>query len=212
MNIQPISTYNVSMQAKPPSKISKGVKKVVDKCTQQIMNIFNNLDIKDDFKTVQKLEKRNTDLTHPAINRTIMGATALLLQPGIDASNKELDEETRILSVCRTIAKIIAGTFVGIIVRGSSHKIISKMTNIEGKGKNCRKLLPKSFIQIFKDDPTLLSNYRSALSTGTAILAMCFTNFAFDAPLTVKLTHKFKSWADALKAKPQEKETEVAYG
>lgn len=212
MNIQPISTYNISMQAKTPSKKPKGVKKVVDKCTQQIINIFNNVDIKDDFKTVQKLKKRNADMTHPAINRIIMGVTAFLLQPGIDASNKELDDETRILSVCRTIAKIIAGTFVGIIVRGSAHRIISKMTNIEGKGMNCRKLLPKSYIKTFKDDPTLLGNYRSALSTGLAILAMCFTNFAFDAPLTVKLTNKFKKWADALKAKPQEKEVEVAYG
>lgn len=212
MNIQPITTYNISMQAKTPPSNPKGVRKVVNKYAQKILDIFNPTTVKDDFNTIRKMQKRDAQMSHPAINRGIMGATAIILQPPIDANNKSVDKETRIMSVCRTVAKIIAGTLVGIMVRGSAHKIISKMTNIEGKGKNCRKLLPKSYIQIFKNDPTLLGNYRSALSTSTAILAMCFTNFAFDAPLTVKLTNKFKKWADNLIAKPQEKEVEVAYG
>ena len=212
MNIQPISYYNVSMQAKNPPGSNKGRKKLVDKCTQKILDFFGNVNLKDDFQTVRKMQKRDSQMTHPAINRVIMGATAIFLQPAIDASNKDLDKETRILSVCRTIAKIIAGTFVGIIVRGSSHKLITTMTNLEGKGKNCRKLLPKSYIETFKENPTLLKNYRSALSTSLAILAMCITNFAFDAPLTVKLTNKFKNFVDSFTKKPQEQKVEAAYG
>ena len=212
MNIQPISYYNVSMQGKFPPKRKGGLNKLVDKCTQKILNIFNEVNLKDDFQRVQKLEKMDTEMSHPAINRVIMGATAIFLQPAIDASNKDLDKDTRILSVCRTIAKIIAGTFVGIIVRGASHRVVTKMTNIEGKAKHCRKLLPKSYIETFKKNPVLLKNYRSALSTGIAILAMCVTNFVFDAPLTVKLTNKFKNFVDTLRAKSLEKNVEVAHG
>lgn len=212
MNIQPISYYNVSMQGKFPPKRKGGLNKLVDKCTQKILNIFNEVNLKDDFQRVQKLEKMDSEMSHPAINRVIMGATAIFLQPAIDASNKDLDKDTRILSVCRTIAKIIAGTFVGIIVRGASHRVVTKMTNIEGKAKHCRKLLPKSYIETFKKNPVLLKNYRSALSTGIAILAMCVTNFVFDAPLTVKLTNKFKNFVDTLRAKSLEKNVEVAHG
>ena len=38
-------------------------------------------------------------------------------QPFIDASNKNVDEKTRKVSVARTIAKIIAGTLTGYFVR-----------------------------------------------------------------------------------------------
>ena len=41
MNIQPISYYNVSMQGKFPPKRKGGLNKLVDKCTQKILNIFN---------------------------------------------------------------------------------------------------------------------------------------------------------------------------
>ena len=47
----------------------------------------------------------------------ILGATALATQPVIDLKNKEVDEETRMTSVARTIAKIVAGTIVGVVVR-----------------------------------------------------------------------------------------------
>ena len=45
---------------------------------------------------------------------------------------------------------------------------------------------------------------------------MCFTNFAFDAPFTIKLTNKFKKISDQMiaksQAKEEEKKVEVAYG
>jgi hypothetical protein len=209
MNIQPISTYNISMQSKTPPKNSKGVNKIIDKYTQKILDIFSTKTLKDDFQTIRKMQERDAQMSNPAINRGIMGATAIILQPPIDANNKAVDKETRRMSVCRTVAKIIVGTLVGIMVRGSSHKLISKMTDIEAKGKYSRKLIPKKYFETFKNNPTLLKNYRSALSTGLAILAMCITNFAIDAPLTVYLTNKFKN---ATEPKKVDKKTEVAYG
>jgi hypothetical protein len=214
MNIQPISN-SISMQAKPPK--GKGGKKpeFIDKVKQSVLDMFSTATINEEGNKLSRMDSLDKGLSNPAINRAIMGGTAIILQPSIDWMNKSVDEETRRISVCRTVAKIIAGTTVGILVRGSSHKIVEKMTNLEGKTKNSMALIPKSWIQKFKDSPKLLSNYQSALSTGIAIVAMCFTNFAFDAPFTIKLTNKFKSLSDKKlvesKAK-EEKNVEVAYG
>ena len=66
------------------------------------------------------------------------------------------------------------------------------MTNINGTTKFSKSLLPKKYIEEIAKEPKFLENYRSALSTGTAILVMLVTNFAIDAPLTVKMTNKLK--------------------
>jgi hypothetical protein len=45
------------------------------------------------------------------------------------------------------------------------------------------------------------------------MIAMCYTNFAFDAPLTIKLTNKFKNFANYINTKKQEKaKAEVTNG
>ena len=49
--------------------------------------------------------------------RFIQGATALATQPFIDLNNRSADEDTRAVSVARTIGKIVAGTVVGVGVR-----------------------------------------------------------------------------------------------
>ena len=66
------------------------------------------------------------------------------------------------------------------------------MTNINGSGKLSKTLLPKKYIDELAKEPKFLENYRNALSTGSAILVMMFTNFAIDAPLTVKMTNALK--------------------
>ena len=189
MNIQPISN-NVSMQGSIPPK-KGGNPTLIKKCKQAVLDLFSTATFKDDPKCIKKMQDFEARISNPATNRAIMGATALVLQPPIDCFNKSVDKETRKTSVCRTIAKIIAGVSVGIIVRGSSHQLIKKMTDIEAKGKFSRALIPKSYLKSFMNDPTLLNNHRSALSTGLAIFAMLFTNFLVDAPLTVHLTNKF---------------------
>ena len=137
-----------------------------------------------------------------------MGATALATQPAIDYYNHKVDQETREISRNRTIAKILVGTLVGIIVRGSCYKLVQKMTDLVGKGKYSKALIPQKYYDEFFKNPKLLENYRSALSTGSAICAMCFTNFAIDAPLTVRATNKFNAMT---KAKNEKKKQEVIY-
>ena len=137
-----------------------------------------------------------------------MGATAIVTQPLIDINNKKVDEETRRISRNRTIAKILVGTGVGICIRGSCYELVQKMTNLEGKSKFSKRLLPNAYIKEFIEKPKFLKNYRSALSTALAILVMSVTNFVIDAPLTAILTNKL----NAKNAPQKTKEKGVIYG
>ena len=88
-------------------------------------------------------------------------------------------------------------------IRDGTRKICTKTT------KNSRALIPDKYLEEFKKVQKFLDNYKSALSTGTAIGAMCFTNFAIDAPLTVWLTNKLN--AKNKSKKVQDKKSEVIY-
>jgi hypothetical protein len=120
-----------------------------------------------------------------------MGATALVTQPTIDYYNHKVDKETREVSRLRTISKILAGTAVGIVVRGSCYRVVEKMTNFKDTSRLGKALLPTKFLNELANDVKLLKNYRNALSTTVAVIAMCITNFLIDAPLTVFLTNHF---------------------
>lgn len=158
---------------------------------QKALDAVPNATFNDSSKRVAKWKKYDEAASHPAKNRLIMGITALATQPTIDYYNHKVDEETREVSRNRTIAKILAGTAVGIAVRGSSFSLVKKMTDITGHKKYSKTLLPTHHLKDLVNNPKLLKNYRNALSTSLAILAMCFTNFAIDAPLTVFLTNYF---------------------
>ena len=186
MYIQPISENNISMYGKPHPSSWKAM---TDRIKQKLFNAAPNATFNDTSKFWKGVDSR---ISRPAENRAIMGATALALQPAIDASNKKVDEKTRKTSICRTISKIVVGTLVGICVRGSAYKLVKNMTNINGTSKFSKALLPKKYIEELANEPKFLENYRSALSTGSAILAMLVTNFAIDAPLTVKMTNLLK--------------------
>lgn len=158
---------------------------------QKALDAVPESTFKDGTKKVAKWKKYDEAASNPAKNRLIMGVTALATQPAIDYYNHKVDKETREVSRNRTIAKILAGTLVGIAVRGSCYNLVKKMTNIKGTGKFSKALLPTKHLKDLVKEPTFLKNYRNALSTSLAILAMCFTNFAIDAPLTVFLTNYF---------------------
>ena len=145
--------------------------------------------------------------------RLIQGVTALALQPLIDYKNHKADEETRAVSVARTIGKIIAGTTVGVAVRYAAiflAKSFSKYTLVEGEKylteiKRKTKydvLLPIidcSNKKIKKAD--FLDKYNKSIKTiGTifAVVMMVFTNFLIDAPLTKIIT---KTLTDKVKTK-----------
>lgn len=184
MYIQPIANNNITMRAKyePPKKSWKIFKKKVG---QKMLDIFPTVDFKNPSNNIKKINNR---LILPAENRAILGGTAIILQPIIDSSNKNVDEKTRKTSVCRTIAKIAVGTLVGVIIRGASYNIVKQMTNINGTKKISKVLIPKSFLN-GNNKEVALENYRCALSNFFAILAMLYTNFAIDAPLTTKFTN-----------------------
>ncbi len=129
-------------------------------------------------------------------NRLILGVSALMTQPFIDAHNKKVDDETRKVSVARTVAKIIAGTFTGYYVRAGCIKMIDAMTKLPSEVAN-----PKSFggkmRMLFTPDAAKsgvlksLKMYKNALGTTISLFVMLFTNFLIDAPLTKYLTNLF---------------------
>ncbi len=192
MNIQPIQNNDLAMGKGPNKPNPRSIK---NRIKQYIVDAAPTNTFNDGENTLKNWIKFDEKMSRPAENRGVMGGTAILLQPAIDASNKRVDKETRQVSICRTIAKIIAGTGVGMLVRGSAYKMVENMTNPEAKDKCARKLLPSKYIEELSKNPKLMKNYRSALSTGIAIAAMCITNFALDAPLTVFLTNKFTAAA-----------------
>ncbi len=205
MNIQPINNdYNVSMYGAPKNN---GAKKLWNRLKQKALNTLPNKTFNDDGDKVDKWEKITGYISEPAKNRIIMGATALLTQPAIDYYNHRVDDETRTVSRNRTIAKIIAGTFVGAIVRGFAHKGVIKMTDINGISKMSKYLITKDLAERMATDEVFLHNFRSAVSTSLALAVMLFTNFLLDAPLTIYLTNKFNS-----KSHKKPHAEEVKYG
>ena len=186
MNIQPINN-SISMQGKPNNSFWNSVKRRV---SQKAIDAIPQHTVKESAKKIEAWEQIDGFMSRPAENRGIMGVTALLTQPAIDYHNHKVDKETRRVSRNRTIAKILAGTGVGMfVVRGPIYKAILAMTNMNGNSKLSKALLPKKFLNEIAQNPKFLKNYRSALAMSIALGAMCFTDFAFDAPLTAFLTN-----------------------
>jgi len=125
-------------------------------------------------------------------NRVILGATALMSQPFIDLHNRNVDEETRKVSAARTVAKIIAGTTTGFLVRYYTIKAVDAFTKTENIKKAIDTLLiPPKFKNPLAKTIAGIKHYRFALGTFISIGIMMFTNFAIDAPLTKFLTNIF---------------------
>lgn len=190
MNIQPIQ-YNISMCGRPHKPNSW--KRFKDKAVQYVVDKFPEKTFSDSSDTVKKRQDIEKLISRPAQNRGIVGATALITQPVIDSYNPKADKETRRVSRNRTIAKIIAGTSVGMVVRGLAFKIVDKMTKLDGTTKWEQKLLPKDYIHEMKKVSKFFEGYKSGIATVVALLAMLITNFAIDAPLTTYLTNKFNA-------------------
>lgn len=132
-------------------------------------------------------------------NRLIIGVTALLSQPFIDLYNKDVDEETRVVSCARTIGKIVAGTLSGVAVRASFIHLVrnySEMSKVGGK--KIKKLFTPS--KALPEMPYAYKQYQNAMGMFLAIGAMLVTNFAIDVPLTNFLTNNLtKSFKQRLK-------------
>ena len=156
-----------------------------DKFKQKLFDKLPDVTLKNPS---EKLEKVTDIITRPGPNRAIMGATAIMIQPAIDASNKKVDKKTRDLSVCRTIAKIFVGTAVGILVRHKAYKFVEKRTLLNDINKSSKSLLPKLIPDFMKSEMGL-KKYRNLVATALGLCALFFTNFLVDAPLTAVLTN-----------------------
>lgn len=157
--------------------------------TQRIINIIPEVNVSGK-RTVKVLNWAGKSLSSHH-NRLILGATALLTQPFIDLSNKRIDEDTRKVSAARTVAKIIAGTSTGFLVRWGCIKSIDAFTNYPSTIKPGTKFA--KLRTLFAPDIVLknLRYYKNGLGTFVALFAMVFTNFLIDAPVTKYLTNKF---------------------
>ncbi len=146
---------------------------------------------------------------HAPEQRIILGATALATQPFIDLNNKSVDKETRKTSAARTVAKIIAGTLVGVGVRYAGIKFIKnnckyiiengKILPVKGKSfflPSIKKMVhglkktANSGLNIAEFEKRM-DKYIKAMGTLAATIAMIGTNFLLDAPLTKWLTKVF---------------------
>ena len=149
----------------------------------------------------EKWQKRikwvGSEISSPE-NRLILGVTALMSQPFIDANNKSVDEETRKVSVCRTIAKIIAGTTTGVLIRYGCIDAINKWSKLPTSvDKLGQKVKLTGLNTLFSpsnaghDLCEAVKQYRKTLGTILSLFVMSITNFVIDAPLTKYLTNKF---------------------
>lgn len=155
-------------------------------------------------KSISRIGKIGKEISS-AEQRLILGASALMSQPFIDAHNRNVDEDTRKVSVARTIAKIVAGTFTGYFIRKGCIKAIGACSKLPEKG------VPKfksMFVPTAKDlkidvKSDAFKQYQNALGTVVALVVMMVTNFAIDLPLTKFLTNFFVD-------KTQERDKKIA--
>ncbi len=158
---------------------------------QRVANwVFNKLPSME-FKNPRVLKSIKWTAKHITSpqNRLILGATALMSQPFIDLHNRNVDDETRKVSAARTVAKILAGTTTGFLVRYYSIKAVDAFTQNPDKSSKILKscLTPMGVKRTING----MKKYRFTIGTILSLAVMMFTNFAIDAPLTKALTNVF---------------------
>ncbi|MBQ7125764.1 hypothetical protein IJO12_01615 [bacterium] len=144
-----------------------------------------------DIGSGAKLNKLGHALASPHWNRAALGVAAIATQPAFDYFNPRVDKDTAEASALRTASKIVVCTTVGFTIRGLSHKIIKKLTNLSPK-EGSTLLTPKSILNIKNsfEQKNKLALHRNTLATLTALIVMMFTNFLIDAPLTTFVANK----------------------
>jgi len=167
-------------------QVSLGLQNFYNKAQQRVLNWFPN-SVCTGKKSVNFIKSTGENISS-AEQRLILGASALMSQPFIDSRNKNVDEKTRKVSVARTIAKIVAGTTTGFLIRKGCIKGIKALSQPNKAG------IPryKTFFTPLgiKDTTTdAFMQYRNAMGTIVALVVMMFTNFIIDAPLTRFLTN-----------------------
>jgi hypothetical protein len=167
------------------------VNRIISPITNSLKNWYNNgssvvISKKSILNSAEYLGRK---FTSPQ-QRLAMGATAIFMQPIIDAKNKRVDNGTKEISVAKTISKIIVGTLTGFAIRHlciKGMKACSKTAKelapyvkpLAKKVQTC--LTPEGFENAAKPQ---IEHYRNAMGTYVSLVIMLFTNFLIDAPLT----------------------------
>lgn len=138
-------------------------------------------------KTIKAVKWIGREISSPE-NRLILGVTALMSQPFIDAHNPTLDEEVKGVVIARTIAKILVGTTTGVIIRKGCIKALDYMTTAPEKITAAMK--HKKLRQLLYT-PNMKPHFKDGIGTLLALGVMLFTNFLVDAPLTQLFTNIF---------------------
>lgn len=183
--------------------------------TQRIVSIMPSMTVSNE-RALKSLKWIGEKVSSPE-NRLILGVSALMSQPFIDLHNRKVDEDTRKISAARTVAKIIAGTATGVLIRSGCIHAINAFTKLPSEITPNMKF--KNLRTLFTPSPGLCANlnkYKKAMGTILATVVMMFTNFLIDAPLTKFLTNKFidRIHQDSSNNQPQseEKNKEVKHG
>ena len=183
--ISNVSNLNSGKAAKITKKISQFYLDLVGPKYKQ-----HTIDNPKQLKFINFCEEK---LSSSYNQRLILGATALATQPFIDMANTKVDEETRKVSVCRTLAKILVGTTTGYLIRKGCVKSIDFFTQHpstipkDAKFKKLRSIL----LPTVEHTAEQLANHKNTMGTLMALGVMVFTNFLIDAPLTKFFTNLF---------------------
>ncbi len=157
---------------------------------QRLYNKIPNITIKNP-KILNGVKWVGENISSPG-NRLILGVTALMSQPFIDLHNKKVDEDTRKVSALRTVAKIIAGTSTGVVIRWGCIKLLDYCTETKENATKFQKFfLPNKELTKKLHDFDKLKQYKKSLGTFVSLGIMVFTNFLIDAPFTKYMTNKF---------------------
>ena len=143
-------------------------------------------------------------------NRLILGVSALLSQPFIDLHNKRVDEETRKASASRTVAKILAGTTSGFLIRYYSIKAMDSMAKMPAKNRKAWETFLTPLPEFVKLTVKSLGQYKKTIGTIIALWVMVATNFLFDAPVTKMLTNKFIALNKNFAREKNEKKSDIS--
>ncbi len=208
MEVRNINNGNLSNSAKLSFKGAPFYKMGIDKLVPSTISYTNSkYFIKRQARHFLRWISKN--FSSPQ-QRAVLGVTALCTQPFIDLFNFHIKKEDKPITVAKTIAKIVVGTTVGIILRGYAIKAVRNFTKATSTGAFSQCLLPKKIAEALLKNPkavpqTYLNNYRNGLGTFIGTMGGLITNFLIDAPLTKKLTNFLHEKVFMKKEKANEK-------
>lgn len=132
-----------------------------------------------------KVLKVANDIIKSPEQRLILGTTALISMPVIEANNPDATEDQKTLAISKTFAKIIAGTASGFTVRKLCNKYIKSLQD------NNKSLFSPENLKGILRTSLKDANVANTIGTFVASFIMIFTNYLWDAPVTKNLTNFF---------------------